>query len=186
MQRMAGACAMIRGARLEDLRVLREIERAAGAAFRHLGMEEIAEDDPPTVAELAAFQSDGRAWVAVDAADHPVAYLLVQAVDGGAHIEQVSVHPDHARQGLGKALLDAAADWARRHDLTGLTLTTFTHVPWNAPHYARIGFQAVPEEGLTGGLRAIREHEAALGLDRWPRVVMRRRLASGQGSFAGE
>jgi hypothetical protein len=32
------------------------------------------------------------------------------------------------------------------------------------------------ERDLTAGLRAIRRHEAALGLDRWPRVCMRRDL----------
>lgn len=172
---------MIRSARPKDINDLRDIERAAGAAFRQLGMDDIADDEPPTVEELAAFQTDGRAWVAVDAADRPVAYLLVEPVDGNAHIEQVSVHPDHARQGLGRDLLQAAAEWARNHDLAGLTLTTFTHVPWNAPYYQRIGFQTLREHEVTSGLRAIREHEATLGLDRWPRVVMRRGIASSQG-----
>lgn len=169
---------MIRRARPDDLDGLRDIERAAGSVFRGLGMDEIAEDEPPTVEELAAFQTDGRAWVAVDAADRPVAYLLVEPVDGNAHIEQVSVHPDHAGQGIGRDLLEVAADWARDHDLTGLTLTTFSHVPWNAPYYERIGFQTLGEHDVTEGLRAIREHEATLGLDRWPRMVMRRGLAS--------
>lgn len=168
---------MIRSARPNDLSDLRDIERAAGAAFYHLDMDDIAEDEPPTVEELAAFQTAGRAWVAVDAADRPVAYLLVESVDGSAHIEQVSVHPDYARRGIGKALVEAAADWARSKALTGLTLTTFTHVPWNAPYYERLGFQVLREHELTRGLRAIREHEATLGLDRWPRVVMRRDLA---------
>lgn len=95
---------MIRSARASDLNTLRNIERAAGVVFRLLGMEEIAEDEPLTVDELAAFQADGRAWVAVDAADRPVAYLLVRPVDDNAHIEQVSVHPSHARQGLGRRL----------------------------------------------------------------------------------
>lgn len=108
----------------------------------------------------------------------PVAYLLVESVDGNAHIEQVSVHPHHARQGLGRDLIATAAMWARNHDLAGLTLTTFTHIPWNAPYYQRIGFKTLKEHDLTSGLRAIREHEAALGLDRWPRVVMRRGLTS--------
>ncbi|MGH3698833.1 MAG: alpha/beta fold hydrolase [Pseudonocardiaceae bacterium] len=35
-------------------------------------------------------------------------------VDGNAHVEQVSVHPDHARQSLGAALLDTAAAWAEQ------------------------------------------------------------------------
>lgn len=62
--------------------------------------------------------------------------------------------------------------------LTAMTLTTFTDVPWNAPHYARLGFQVVAENEWTAGERRIREHEAAVGLDAWPRVVMRRPLPS--------
>jgi hypothetical protein len=57
-----------------------------------------------------------------------------------------------------------------------LTLTTFTHVPWNAPYYERLGFRPLPEAELTPGLVAIRQNEAAHGLDRWPRLSMRRDL----------
>jgi hypothetical protein len=49
-------------------------------------------------------------------------------------------------------------------------------VPWNAPYYTRCGFRALDDRELTPGLRAIRAHEAAIGLDRWPRVCMRRDL----------
>ena len=169
---------MIRSARPSDFTSLRDIERAASEAFRDLGMDKIADDEPPTVEELAVFQTDGRAWVAVDAADRPVAYVLVRPVDGNAHIEQVSVHPIYARRGLGRELLQTAAEWAHKHDLTALTLTTFAHVPWNAPYYQRLGFLTLNEHEVTTGLRRIREHEATLGLDRWPRVVMRRDLAT--------
>lgn len=165
---------MIRAARNDDLPALRDVERAAGAAFHDLGMTAVANDEPPSLAELAAFQEDGRAWVSTDDADRPVAYLLVAVVDGNAHVEQVSVHPDHARQGLGKALLDTAASWAQQRGLAALTLTTYSDVPWNAPYYRRLGFQVIPEAQLTEGLRRIREHEDARGLANWPRVIMRR------------
>jgi hypothetical protein len=57
-----------------------------------------------------------------------------------------------------------------------LTLTTFTQVPWNAPYYARCGFRLLDDDFLAPGLRKIREHEAALGLDRWPRACLYRAL----------
>lgn len=58
-----------------------------------------------------------------------------------------------------------------------LTLTTFRDVPWNAPYYARrCGFHIVDDATCGSGLQAIREHETAHGLDRWPRVCMRRYL----------
>ena len=165
---------MIRGARVDDFPALRELERAAGTAFRELGMDDVADDEPPAIADLAVFQADGRAWVFADDADTPIAYLLVQHVDGNAHIEQVSVHPGHARKGLGRALIDAAGVWAEHHGLAALTLTTYANVPWNAPYYERLGFEALTDHQLSEGLRRIGEHEADRGLARWPRVTMRR------------
>lgn len=167
---------MIRAAHSADLPALREVESAAGAMFHDLGMTAVANDEPLSLAELATYQEDGRAWVATDDADRPVAYLLVDVVDANAYVEQVSVHPGHARQGLGKALLDTAASWARQRGLAALTLTTYSDVPWNAPYYQRLGFQVIPEAQLTEGLRRIREHEQTRGLTTWPRVIMRRPL----------
>lgn len=166
----------IRPATSDDLPVLQDIERAAGAAFHDLGMAAIAEDEPPGPDVLEHYRRAGRAWVACDAGDHPVGYLVCEPVDGALHIEQVSVHPVVARRGVGRALLAYAADRAHEQGLTGLTLTTFTEVPWNAPYYARLGYRALDEAELTPGLRKIRAHEAELGLDRWPRVCMRRDL----------
>ncbi|AXI77693.1 GNAT family N-acetyltransferase [Peterkaempfera bronchialis] len=166
----------IRPALVDELPLLQDIERAAGQCFRDLGMPEIADDEPLPVDELARYQRSGLAWVAVDGSDHPVAYLLAEPVDGGLHIEQVSVHPDSARRGVGRSLLDHAAARAAADGRSALTLTTFSQVPWNAPYYARCGFQPLPEEALTPGLRAIRRQEAAHGLDRWPRICMRRPL----------
>ncbi len=91
----------IRAAVAAELPLLQDIERAAGEPFRSLGMAAIADDDPPSLESLEAYRRAGRAWVAVDAADRPVAYLLAETVDGAAHVEQVSVHPDAARRGVG-------------------------------------------------------------------------------------
>ncbi|WP_165367457.1 GNAT family N-acetyltransferase, partial [Phytoactinopolyspora endophytica] len=165
---------MIRHARAGDLKYLQEVERAAGAPFRDVGMDMIADDEPPSVHDLATFQRADRAWVYVDESDRPVAYLLVEVVDEHAHIEQVSVHPSHARRGIGRSLIDVADGWARERGLAGLTLTTYAQVPWNAPYYERLGFRVLAEEDLTDGLRAIRKEESTRGLDTWPRVTMAR------------
>ena len=139
-------------------------------------MPEIADDDPPSLAELTRYQQAGRAWVIAGPDDRPVAYLLVDPVDGNLHIEQVSVHAGWAHRGLGRALIEHAAEVAKANGQPALTLTTFTDVPWNAPYYERLGFHSLPEPELTPGLRTIRRHEAGLGLDRWPRTCMRRDL----------
>ena len=167
---------MIRLARPDDLPALVDVEREAGSLFRDVDMAAIADDDPGSVAELAVYQSAGRAWVSVDSADRPVAYLVAGIVDGCAHIEQVSVHPGHARRGLGGALIETLAEWAAARGLKALTLTTFTAVPWNAPYYERLGFRVVPDAETGDGLRSIRRAEAARGLDAWPRAALIRPL----------
>ncbi len=91
------------------------------------------------------------------------------------HIEQVTA-ARAARRGIGRALIDHLADRTLAQGGTALTLTTFADVPWNAPYYARIGFRPLTEAELTPALREIRAHEAELGLDRWPRLCMRRAL----------
>jgi GNAT superfamily N-acetyltransferase len=166
----------IRAARVADLPTLQAIERAAGLMFCDIGMPEVAEYDPVPLPLMAARRDAGRIWVMADDGDEPVAHLMADLVDGCLEIEQVAVHPGSARRGLGRALLDHAASWAAAEGLPALTLTTFAHVPWNAPYYARCGFRVLDDAEITAGLRAIREWEAAMGVDRWPRVCMRRDL----------
>lgn len=166
----------IRAVQACELPFLQEIERAAGQPFADIGMVEIARDEPYPLAVLAACEQAGLLWVTVDEADKPVAYLMASVVDECLHIDQVSVQPDSARRRLGRALLDHAAGRAATDGLAALTLTTFASVPWNAPYYRRCGFRVLDEAELTPGLRAIRQHEAGLGLDKWPRVCMRRDL----------
>lgn len=161
---------------MEELPVLQEIERAAGECFRDIGMEEVADDEPLSVRSFCPTSGPvdaGSRWTEPTGS---VAYLIVDLVDGNMHVEQVSVHPDSARRGVGRSLLDHAADRATAAGVTALTLTTFALVPWNAPYYQRCGFRSLDEAELTPGLRTIRAREARHGLDRWPRVCMRRDL----------
>lgn len=164
---------MIRMTSEADLPVLRDIERAAGRWFAEIGMTEVAEDDPPSPEVFSEFHSHGRAWVYVDESDSPIAFALADVVDGNAHLEQVSVHPDHAGNRIGQALIGRVMSWARTTGFPALTLTTFTEVPWNGPYYEKLGFRSLPPSEETPGLREIRAAEAARGLDRWPRVCMR-------------
>ena len=166
----------IRAVGADELEVLRDIELAAGVWFRDAGMPEIADNEPPPVEVLARYRLAGRAWAAVDDADRPVAYLVTDRVDGNDHIEQVLVHPEYARRGIGRRLIEHAADRAVDDGAPALTLTTFADVPWNAPYHLRCGFRVLDESQWTPGLPAIRRWEAAHGLDRWPRVCMRRDL----------
>ena len=166
---------MIRAARPSDLASLPDIERAAGERFREVGLSEVADHAPFDADELAVADIVFVA-TAGEREDDVVGYAMVELFDGHAHLEQLSVLPDHGGRGIGTDLLDAVAAWARNQGHAELTLTTFRDVPFNAPLYAKRGFEILPEEEWTDALRDRVAHEATLGLDPAARVVMRRRL----------
>jgi GNAT superfamily N-acetyltransferase len=163
----------IRAPRTDELEQLREIERAAGDLFAEIGLEQVAAAEPASVEALAQYVLDGRAWLIADG-DVPFGYAVVDVVDGLAHLEQLSVLPNRGRQGFGAALLEHVCDWATRHRFAGVTLTTFTDVPWNAPFYAKHGFRVMNDSEVGPELRDLGALEAAHGLDPAQRVCMRR------------
>ena len=171
----AGVHVTIRPAVVADGPALRDVEREAGELFREVGMDHIADDEPPSETTLAAYAVAGRSWVATDG-DRVVGYVIVDVVDGAAHVEQVSVRPDQQGRGVGRALLDQVADWARDTGRPAITLTTFTDVPWNRPLYEHLGFRVLAEAEIGPELSALRATEAAHGLDPDTRVCMRRDL----------
>lgn len=164
---------VIRAATRADVDTLRAIERAAGEPFRSLDMDFVADDEPPSAADLAIVVDAGQAWVGeVDGV--VVGYALAAIVDGDVHLEQVSVHPDHHGNGHGRALIEHVVRWADALGSPAVTLTTFVEVPWNGPYYERLGFTYLSD--LPPGLAALRAQEAARGLDRSPRAAMIRHL----------
>lgn len=167
----------IRLAHPGDLAQLAEVERAAAALFEPYGFaEQFAEETTPLEA-LAEAARQRRLWIAVDEEDAPVAFALAGELEGNAHLHEIDVHPAHARQGLGRRLIDEVAAWARRRGLAAITLTTFRHVPWNAPYYERLGFRVLGPAELTEALRDVLRHEAENGLPAALRVAMRKPLA---------
>lgn len=157
-----------------DWPVVQDIERRAGALFREIGMDAVADDPPPSDAEL---DDAALVLVAADGLGELVGYARIELLDDHAHLEQLSVLPEHGGRGIGTALLDAVADWARDLGHGEITLTTFRDVAFNAPVYAKRGFAEVPEAAWTDAIRAQVAAEAAHGLDPAGRVVMSRPLA---------
>jgi GNAT superfamily N-acetyltransferase len=155
----------IRPADPSELALLPALEAAADEVFVPLG---IADLPPPASAEERA-----GAWRVLVAARPVCGFAVLELLDGAAHLEQLSVHPDAAGRGVGSALLAACVDEARAAGLVRMTLTTYADVPWNAPWYARRGWREVRQP--SPALQAVRERERALGMDRHGgRVVMTR------------
>jgi GNAT superfamily N-acetyltransferase len=168
----------VRAARARDLDFLPGIEREAAAAFAgyraETGLSLAAFGDVTAIEELERATKAGRLFVA-EHRDRPVGFALVEVVSRYAHLEEVDVHPAHARRGLGRALIERACTWAASHNLRGLTLITFRHVPWNAPYYERLGFSPVDPAALSPEHAMIARDEAARGFDPSRRVMMVRR-----------
>ena len=164
---------LVRAARREDGPALQEIERLAGELFRNVGLAVVADDEPPALDELASYAKRGRSWVAVGNSGEPLGYVIVDDVDGNAHVEQVSVRPEHQGLGVGRALLDRVCRWASQTGRLGITLTIYAEVPWNRPLYEHLGFRVLREDEVGPELHARREAEKSRGLDVAPRVCMR-------------
>jgi GNAT superfamily N-acetyltransferase len=165
-----------RPATIADIPRMTDVAASAGERFRSIEDPRISAraDDPPyTAEELAELVAAGCALVA-DVGGDVVGLMLMEELDGAAHVEELSVQPERQGAGVGTALLDAAARWAAERALPALTLTTYRDVPWNRPFYERRGFRVLDEAELTDGMRAKVAHEAGFGLDPGLRVVMRR------------
>lgn len=163
-------------ARPEHVDFLPEVERAAAALFEGLSPDSVLEDTTD-LEDFREAQAAGQLWVAL-ADDVPCGFALVEVLaDGSLHLEEMDVSPAHGRRGLGTALLATVKEWAAAEGHQTLTLTTFRHVRWNMPFYARHGFREVPRESLSTELRAIVADEATRELVPARRVVMRCELA---------
>ncbi len=166
----------IRAPRGGELELLRDIEWASGALFLDTPFAAVAEHEPATTEQLAKYVADNRAWVVTAEDDTPVGYAIVDIVDGHAHLEQLSVKPEHGRHGLGTELLEHVCTWAAEHHYTAVSLSTFKAVRWNAPFYARHGFAPMTDDEIGPGLQQLAANEQAIGLDPNDRVFMRRAL----------
>jgi putative acetyltransferase len=159
-------------ARPADLPLLPAIELAAARLLLGRAPESLL-TEVTSQAVLRKAQSLGQLWVAL-ADDVPVGFAHVEILEAGsAHLEEIDVHPDHGRRGVGTMLVQTVCEWAANAGYGSVTLSTFRDVPWNMPFYARLGFEVIPTDSLTPALRAAVEDEERRGLDSTTRVVMR-------------
>jgi GNAT superfamily N-acetyltransferase len=160
-----------------DLTALPPIELAAAQLFAAYGWEgEQVLEDVFSVDDHRAYLYAGRLWVAVDEQDQPVGFAVASEVDGHAHLDEIDVHPDHGRRGIGRALVEHVCAWAQGAGYPAISLTTERDIPWNAPFYATLGFVILAPDDLTAGLRAILAKEATWAPDPATRVAMLRAL----------
>ena len=101
---------VIRAARESELPLISALEKSGDQLFRAAGMNRIA--DAPALEPDAYRPALEGGWllVAADERDAAIGFIRLEMLDGDPHVEQVSVHPDHAGHGIGAALLAAGED----------------------------------------------------------------------------
>jgi GNAT superfamily N-acetyltransferase len=167
---------LIRPARESELPLISALEKSGEGLFRAAGMDRIADAPAPEPDAYRPALQGGRLLVAVNERDSVLGFIRLEILDGDPHVEQVSVHPDHAGHGIGATLLAAAEQLARARGHRRMTLTTFRDVPWNGPYYTRLGWSTLREADLPPELAAARQQERDLGFDEWPRQAMAKSL----------
>jgi N-acetylglutamate synthase-like GNAT family acetyltransferase len=151
---------------------LPQIELSAARAFLATSQAAVV-SDAVTPAEWYRLRvPQGLVWVATES-DHPIGFASVEPFEDALHLWELAVHLDAQRRGTGRALVEAVAADARARGLSAVTLTTFRDVSFNAPFYARRGFEQVDLATLSPRLTAVRENEARMGLDMSNRCAMR-------------
>lgn len=149
------------------------IEHAAAAMFSEQDLPAELRYLVTDIGLVVEAQRDGRLWSALDDKGNIVGFALVRMVGGFAHLEEMDVHPDHTRQGIGTHLLGAVIAWAKHGGHSGVSLITFRHLPWNAPFYERHGFVQLDDGHDCGYLHDLICEEAEAGIDPSKRVAMR-------------
>ena len=159
-------------ARPKDLAVLPTIELAAARLLVGHAPESVL-NETTSDEVLTTARRHGHLWVAL-ADDVPVGFAHIEVIEPTvAHLEEIDVHPQHGRRGLGTKLVRAICAWAIAEGYHAVTLTTFRDVPWNMPFYARLGFEVIPSAALSPALRLVVQDETRRGLDPTRRVAMR-------------
>jgi GNAT superfamily N-acetyltransferase len=149
---------VVRPAVRSDLDLVFAVDDDASRRYRTAGVViDLALDHPFIVAER-------RRWTASLDAGHlflaeeegaAVGIAALGTVDGAPYLDQLSVRMAAMGRGVGSALVAHAIEWASGRSSEGLFLTTYAHLAWNLPFYARRGFVLVAEREWGPEMRVI-------------------------------
>ena len=162
----------IRPARPDDANYLPNVEQSAGLSYLAIAdIAWVAYDDNMPAETHRVHAASGTEWVGETTAGELIAFLCAERCADELHIWELAVAQEWQRAGIGRRLIDAACAHARASGCKAMTLTTFSDVPWNAPWYARVGFEFLDGDAIGERLREILRSEVARGLQR--RCAMR-------------
>lgn len=90
---------------------------------------------------LAKNGSDAAGYVKVRDSEKPERVPVPRALE----LQQVYVHPDQQRYGIGGKLLEAARNYAAEQSADGVWLTVWEEATWAVNCYRKYGFEQVGE-----------------------------------------
>ncbi|WYW97883.1 GNAT family N-acetyltransferase [Proteus vulgaris] len=154
----------LRQTEINDAVKLPIIEQSAGQLFRTIeDLSWISESGVQSVEKHLAFIHQQGHWVAVNSDNEPVGFIMTKPLPESLFIHELSVSEAWQNKGIGKLLIQKIKDEAKAHQLSAITLTTFRHVPWNAPYYQRLGFSILSENEIPPSLQEILDDEVERG-----------------------
>lgn len=159
----------VRPATRDDASAMEQVEVQARSLFKAQGVDleqlsagdSFTEDTSWDLAVVATVEDDIIAMARCSALNRELLRL-----------DQVSVVPTWARQGIGIHLLVAVGEMARRSGFRAITGTTFADVVFNGPFYQRLGATEDPDPHPAMVRR--RAVERSLGLDDFGRRIIMR------------
>ena len=163
----------IRQATVQDYGGLPAMEADAGQLFRAFGIPLIADMPPNPVEYYHELPKSSVVFVARTSSEEIVGFAVGLVIDGQAYLKEVSVKRAVSQQGVGRTLVANIIAWAKEKSFHYLTLTTFRDLPFNAPFYAKLGFQEFVPDHDWSELKKIREQEKKSGMDEYSRLAMR-------------
>ncbi|WP_081255271.1 GNAT family N-acetyltransferase [Pseudomonas putida] len=157
----------------EDARLLPPIESSAAQAFRVFkGLSWLADSPPIPVERHLELIKRSMCWVAIDADNRPQGFLSADLYGRDLHVHELSVRQTMQGQGIGRKLVQVVQEFVGLKGLRAVTLTTFRHVPWNAPFYSRLGFQIESEQQVDERLSTLLSEEYEHGFPAGSRCAM--------------
>ena len=131
---------LLRPATLHDLPALHTIERSATEVYYDAGFAptHVAPRSDPELRQLLKYTT---VLVACDD-HHPVGYASYYTRGPFLHLEEVAVHRDHQRRGIGLALARQALAAAEADpQCSHLSLVAYRRARWAIELYTRLGFR---------------------------------------------
>jgi GNAT superfamily N-acetyltransferase len=152
---------------------LPSIEKAAEILFPIEDLPASLRSINTSLDDLKNAQQHDLLWVAVDESNIPIAFLLADIIDDCLHIAEFDVHPDYGNRGIGTELLKYVLLVANQRSFPAVILTTFEHLPWNAPFYSHHSFEILSDNLIGTEFTEIRKQEEISGLKRRVAMILR-------------